>query len=60
MSPKQRIYVPQVSIEENNFLTAEYSEEEARKAIFQMENNKAPGSEQSFIKPFGTLSNGTF
>jgi hypothetical protein len=36
--------IPQVSVEENNFLTAEYSEEELRKAIFQMEHNKAPDS----------------
>jgi hypothetical protein len=35
--------IPQVSVEENNFLTAEYSEEEVRKAIFQMEYNKTPG-----------------
>jgi hypothetical protein len=35
--------IPQVSTEENDFLTAEYSEEEVRKAIFQMEHNKAPG-----------------
>jgi hypothetical protein len=35
--------IPQVSDAENNFLTAEYSEEEVRKAIFQMEHNKAPG-----------------
>jgi mannosylglycoprotein endo-beta-mannosidase len=33
----------QVSIEENNLLTTEYSEEEVRKAIFQMEHNKALG-----------------
>jgi hypothetical protein len=26
-----------------NFFTAEYSEEEVRKAIFQTEHNKAPG-----------------
>jgi hypothetical protein len=26
--------IPQVSVEENNFLTAEYSEEEVRNAIF--------------------------
>jgi hypothetical protein len=26
--------IPQVSVEKNNFLTAEYSEEEVRKAIF--------------------------
>jgi hypothetical protein len=35
--------IPQVSVEENNFLMAEYSEEEVRKAIFQMEHNEAPG-----------------
>jgi hypothetical protein len=35
--------IPQVSVEENNFLTVEYSEEEVRKAIFQMKHNKAPG-----------------
>jgi hypothetical protein len=35
--------IPQVSDAKNNFLTAEYSEEEVRKAIFQMEQNKAPG-----------------
>jgi hypothetical protein len=33
----------QVSIEENNLLTAPYSEEEVKKAVFQMENNKALG-----------------
>jgi hypothetical protein len=35
--------IPQVSSEENDLLTAEYSEEEVRKAIFQMKHNKAPG-----------------
>jgi hypothetical protein len=35
--------IPHVSVEENNFLTADYSKEEVRKAIFQMEHNKAPG-----------------
>jgi mannosylglycoprotein endo-beta-mannosidase len=55
--------IPQVSVEENNFLTAEYSEKEVRKAIFQMEHNKAPGPDgfpAEFIKPFGTLSKVTF
>jgi hypothetical protein len=32
-----------VSQEENDLLTAPYSEEEVNKAIFQMEYNKAPG-----------------
>jgi hypothetical protein len=35
--------IPQVSIEENDLLTAEYSKDEVRKAIFQMEHNKASG-----------------
>jgi hypothetical protein len=34
--------IPQVSVEENNFLTALYSEDEVKKAVFQMEHNKAP------------------
>jgi hypothetical protein len=32
-----------VSIEENGLLTAPYSKEEVKKAVFQMEHNKAPG-----------------
>jgi hypothetical protein len=32
-----------LSVEENNFLTALYSEDEVKKAVFQMEHNKAPG-----------------
>ena len=35
--------IAQVSVEENGLLTAPYSEEEVRKAVFQMEHNKAPG-----------------
>jgi hypothetical protein len=35
--------IPQVSLQENALLTAEYSEEEVRKVVFQMEQNKAPG-----------------
>ena len=35
--------IPQVSAEENAFLTAPYTEEEVSQAIFQMEPNKAPG-----------------
>jgi hypothetical protein len=33
--------IPQVSIVENNLLTAPYSEEEVNKAIFQMKHNKS-------------------
>jgi mannosylglycoprotein endo-beta-mannosidase len=35
--------IPQVSMEENGLLTAPYSEEDVKKAVFQMEHNKAPG-----------------
>jgi hypothetical protein len=35
--------IPQVSPQENAILTSPYSEEEIRKAVFQMEHNKAPG-----------------
>ena len=35
--------IPQVSGEENSLLTDLYSEDEVRKAVFQMKHNKAPG-----------------
>src|SRR6266542_2452001 len=35
----------QVSQTENNFLTAPFTEKEIKEAIFQMEHNKAPGSD---------------
>jgi mannosylglycoprotein endo-beta-mannosidase len=35
--------IPQVSMEENGFLTEPYFEDEVMKAIFLMEHNKAPG-----------------
>jgi mannosylglycoprotein endo-beta-mannosidase len=35
--------IPQVSQEENVFLTAPYSEKEEKKVVFLMEHNKAPG-----------------
>ena len=35
--------IPQVSDEENSLLSAPYSEDEVKKAVFQMEHNKAPG-----------------
>jgi hypothetical protein len=34
--------IPQISAEENGLLTAPYTEEEVKKAIFIMEHNKAP------------------
>jgi hypothetical protein len=45
----------QVSDAENNFLTAEYSEEEVRKAIFQMEHNKAPGLDGFSVEFYQTF-----
>ena len=35
--------IPQVTDQENAYLTAPYSEELVKKAVFQMEHNKAPG-----------------
>jgi hypothetical protein len=35
--------MPQVFVEENNFLNAFYTQDEVKKAVFQMEDNKAPG-----------------
>jgi hypothetical protein len=35
--------IPQVSPQENAVLSAPYTEEEIRKAVFQVEHNKAPG-----------------
>ena len=35
--------IPQVSMAENEFLTAPFTEKEIRDAIFAMEHNKAPG-----------------
>jgi mannosylglycoprotein endo-beta-mannosidase len=55
--------IPQVSVEENNLLTAPYSEDEVKKAIFQMEHNKAQAqmvSLLSFIKLSGRLFIWTF
>jgi hypothetical protein len=35
--------IPQVSPEENESLVADFTKNEVREAIFQMEHNKAPG-----------------
>lgn len=35
--------IPQVAEEENDLLTDQFTEEEVKRAVFQMENNKAPG-----------------
>jgi hypothetical protein len=43
MDETLRYDIPQVSEEENQVLTAPFSEEEIKMAIFDMEHNKAPG-----------------
>jgi hypothetical protein len=43
--------IPQVSAEENNLLAAPFSEDEVKKAVFQMEHNKAPGPD-GFLAEF--------
>jgi hypothetical protein len=43
MDETQTDDIPQVLLEENTLLTVVYSQDEVRKAIFQMEHNKAPG-----------------
>jgi hypothetical protein len=43
--------IPQVTILENNLLTALYIEEEVKKAIFQMEHNKSLGPD-GFVAKF--------
>src|SRR6266498_1813939 len=35
--------IPQITLEENDILTAAFTEKEVKDAIFQMEHNKAPG-----------------
>ena len=43
MDETLRHYIPQVSEDENESLTAPFSEEEVKLAVFDMERNKAPG-----------------
>jgi mannosylglycoprotein endo-beta-mannosidase len=38
-----KVDIPQLSVEENNILTADFTEKEVHDAIMQMEKNKAPG-----------------
>ena len=51
--------IPQVSQMENEFLIDQFTEEEVRTAIFQMESNKAPGPDgfppEFFTRFFGIL-----
>jgi len=52
----QILDIPQVSPEENDILVADFTESEVREAIFQMENNKAPGPDgfpAEFYQVFG-------
>uniref|UniRef100_C6JRR7 DUF4283 domain-containing protein n=1 Tax=Sorghum bicolor TaxID=4558 RepID=C6JRR7_SORBI len=53
--------IPQVSDLENELLTAPFTEEEVRTAIFQLEHNKAPGPDgtlqrNSLAAPMGELA----
>ena len=43
MDETLRYDIPQVSEDENEVLTAPFSEEEVKMAVFDMEHNKAPG-----------------
>jgi hypothetical protein len=45
MDKTLRYDIPQVSEDKNEGLTAPFSEEEVRLAVFDMEHNKAPGSD---------------
>jgi hypothetical protein len=47
--------IPQVSAEENGLLTASYTEEEVKKAIFLMEHNKAPGPDGFLVEFYQTF-----
>ena len=50
--------IPQVSEDENEGLTAPFSEEEVKLATFDMEHNKAPGPDgfpQNFTNSCGRL-----
>jgi hypothetical protein len=42
LDPDRTEDIAQVTQEENNFLTAPFTEDEIKKAIFKMEHNKAP------------------
>jgi hypothetical protein len=43
--------IPQVTSEENQILVEEFSNDEVRKTVFQMEHNKAPGRD-GFLAEF--------
>jgi hypothetical protein len=43
LDPDRTEDIAQVTQEENNFLTVPFTEDEIKKAIFEMEHNKAPG-----------------
>jgi hypothetical protein len=43
LDERRRDDIPQVAEEENGFLVQDFSEEELKRAVFQMEYNKSPG-----------------
>ena len=58
MDETLRYDIPQVSEEENEVLTAPFSEEEVKMAVFDMEHNKASGPDgfpAEFYQFFGRL-----
>jgi hypothetical protein len=42
LDERRRDDIPQVTEEENGFLVQDFSEEEVKRAVFQMEHNKSP------------------
>jgi hypothetical protein len=53
--------IPQVTEEENRLLVENFSEEEVKKAVFQMEHNKSPGPNgfsAEFYQVFWEIING--
>ena len=55
--------IPQVSMAENEFLTAPFTEQEIRDAIFSMEHNKASGPDgfsAEFYQHFWDVIKGDF
>jgi mannosylglycoprotein endo-beta-mannosidase len=50
MDKTLRYDIPQLSEDENEGLTASFSKEEVRLAVFDMEHNKAPGPDGFFVE----------
>jgi mannosylglycoprotein endo-beta-mannosidase len=57
MRESDKADVPQLSTEETNILSADFTEQEVYDAIMQMENNKAPGPDGFPAEFYQTLWN---